>query len=137
MAEDTRTRIAEVRAQIRELAPSPPEDGATAQQVAAYAIAEAQVSWARMMSLHSDVSMTDIAIVHGMFAAAHALLALAKLDAARADEAAAQIWDAWNDGGGVGEWLWEHETSLGIDSERLISLADELASLNAQEKVPS
>lgn len=48
------------------------------------------------------------------FAAEYLLGALSEVDPARADQVAEQIRDAWEDGGGVGEWLWDHASELGL-----------------------
>jgi hypothetical protein len=121
---EARTKI---RAQLKELVPYPAGDDVTARQVAAYLATETSVAWARMMDTAGSISTTDVAIVMGQFAAAHLLLALAEADEARANEAAAQIRDAWEDGGGQGEWTWEHLTRLGLPADRIIALAGELA----------
>ena len=58
------------------------------------------------------------------FAAAHALYALGEKSSARTALVATQIRDAWEDGGGVGEWLWEH---LGAETAKTVTvLAEEL-----------
>jgi hypothetical protein len=34
-----------------------------------------------------------------------------------ADSLARELWEAWDDGSGLGEWLWEWLTEWGIDPE--------------------
>ena len=62
-----------------------------------------------------------------LFAASHALFALSDLDPDFADRVAREIRDAWEDGAGVGEWLWEHLG--GTACEEIGQIADELAVL--------
>lgn len=48
------------------------------------------------------------------YASEHLLGVLMEVDPARADEVARVVYDAWCDGGGIGEWLWEHAHELGM-----------------------
>ena len=125
------SRPAEIRGELGRLAPYP-EDGAevTARGLARWMAMEAQLAWARMTGMDHPVTITDIAILQGNFAAAHALLAFADADGrgdGHADEAAVQIREAF-DPPGIGEWLWEH---LGDDAEKIAALAEELARATA------
>lgn len=124
MTDDTRAR--EIRAELNKLAPFREDPPLTARETARYCAMEAQVAWARTMDPETGIAMGDIGIVQGYFATAHALLALAAVDPAAADECAAQIVSAWNDGGGTGEWIYEH---LGPDAKRIAALAQEMAAL--------
>ena len=70
-----------------------------------------------------------------LFAAAHALYALDASDPVLGTQAAREIRDAWDDGGGVGEWLWEHLG--GAACEEIGPLADELVTLEkAAQAIP-
>jgi len=114
-------RAKQIRDRLAEIAPWP-EWGTeiTAEGVARYLAVCAQISWIRNVTpfIRSDQEI-PVAQVVAQFAAAHALLALAEADPDRAKLTAAQIADAWNDGGGIGEWLWEHLTALGIDVDEI------------------
>lgn len=37
-----------------------------------------------------------------------------------ADAVARDLWEAWEDGSGLGEWLWEWLTEYGIDPEAVV-----------------
>ena len=62
-----------------------------------------------------------------LFAAAHALYALDASDPALGTQAALEIRNAWDDGAGVGEWLWEHLGSAAC--AEIGPLADEMGAL--------
>jgi alkanesulfonate monooxygenase SsuD/methylene tetrahydromethanopterin reductase-like flavin-dependent oxidoreductase (luciferase family) len=127
MTTDTKTaaeRVREIRAQLDAIAPLP-EQGrpVTAIALARHLAVRAQERFTMMLHPLVPVDPTQVA---AMYAAAHALLALAgsrhagpELDLGipaavprafrdcHPDLAAAQIRDAWEDGGGIGEWLWD------------------------------
>ena len=68
-----------------------------------------------------------------LFAASHALRAL---DEKRGTprEVAQEIWLAWEDGAGIGGWLWQH---LGGEAcDEIGSLAEELGALDDGEPSP-
>jgi hypothetical protein len=115
-----------IRKRLDEIAPYPPDGAVTALALARQQAAEAQIAWARMMGMSHPITMQDIVIAHGCFGVAHTLLALHEADPAKADAVAAQIRDAWEDGGGVGEWIWEHH---GGHAREIAGLADKLAEL--------
>jgi hypothetical protein len=121
-ADDTRAR--EIHAKLDKLAPYPSAGDVTATGLARYLAKQAQVSWSRGMNGPGHLTPSEVARMVSEFAAAHALLALADSDPSRADLVAAQIHDAWEDGGGVGEWTWDH---LGPDAGKIAALASELA----------
>jgi hypothetical protein len=118
----TTDRAREIRAELEELAPYPESGDVTAQGLGRYLAMEAQLAWARMTGTDHPITTTDIAILQGYFAAAHALLALDEAGGG-ADAVAAEIREA-SEPPGTGEWLWEH---LGGDAEKITALAEELA----------
>jgi hypothetical protein len=121
------TKAREIHARLDELAPYPSGGDVTAAGLARYLAKQAQVSWSRGMNGPATLSPAEVARMVSEFAAAHALLALADSDPSRADLVAAQIHDAWEDGGGVGEWTWDH---LGTDAMEIAGLANELAEVS-------
>lgn len=123
--DDTKAR--EIHAKLDELAPYPSAGDVTATGLARYLAKQAQVSWARGMNGPGHLTPAEVARMVSEFAAAHALLALADCDPARADLVASQIHDAWEDGGGVGEWTWDH---LGPDAKDIAALTSELAEVS-------
>lgn len=125
--DDTKAR--KIHAKLDELAPYPAAGDVTATGLARYLAKQATVSWARGMNGPDHLTPAEVARMVSEFAAAHALLALADCDPARADLVAAQIHGAWEDGGGVGEWTWDH---LGPDAREIGELAYELAALPAE-----
>jgi hypothetical protein len=122
------TRIREIREQLNAIAPCPEDGDITAAALGRYLAVAAQERWAREMSKAG--TSIDPAQLHAMcaeFAAAHALFALhaqshagpelglgigpavaERLRGCTPAEVAAQIRDAWMDGGSIGEWLYEH-----------------------------
>lgn len=107
------------------IAPYPTDhEEATAANVSRCLAATAQGLFAR--SLEITLPRPDATTLGRMvaeFATAHALIRFAEVDRDAADRAAAEIWDAWEDGGGVGEWLWEHLTAFGIDPAEVSEMA--------------
>lgn len=123
----------QIKAAIDKLAPFPPEgEPASARGLAKTMAVSAQRRWHRNLSGYFD--SRDAATqrrfsesIHAMcdeFAALHLLMALMDENPVRADELATQIRDAWNDGGGIGEWLWEHEQALGVDADEVNRLEE-------------
>jgi hypothetical protein len=126
-ADDTNAKINEIHDRLDVLAPYPSIGDVTAKGLARYLAKQAQVSWSRGMNGPGHLTPAEVARMVSEFAAAHALLALADSDPARADLVATQIRDAWEDGGGVGEWTWDH---LGLDAGKIAALANELAEVS-------
>jgi hypothetical protein len=123
MTETTMTRE-QIRARQNEIAPYPdPGTEVTGESLARYLAALAQLGWSRNLTpFIRDDQEIPIQQVAANFAAAHALLALHEIDPEKAAFTAAQIADAWNDGGGIGEWLFEHLTRLGVDPREIARL---------------
>lgn len=53
------------------------------------------------------------------YAIVHLLRALVEHAPQQADAVAKDLWNAWEDGGATGEWLWEWLTEYGIDPEAI------------------
>lgn len=118
---------AEICKRLAELAPyTIPGRAVSAESLARHLAVKAQVSWARSLHPGHALDLRDVAAVNGMFAAAHALLYMHATAPQEADEAAAQIQNAFDDGGGVGEWLWEFH---GEHAQEIADLAEQLAGL--------
>lgn len=120
--------LVQIRERLDEIAPLQQGGRVTALSLARQQAMEARVAWARMIGTSHPITMKDIAILHGCFGTAHTLLALHEADPAKADEVAAQLLDAWEDGGGCGEWIWEHH---GEHAREIVKLADRLAEITA------
>jgi hypothetical protein len=120
----------QIRERLNEIAPYSPGDPVTAVGLARQQAIEAQIAWARMMDTDTPITMRDIALVQGCFGTARALLALAEADPAGADEVAAQIRNAFEDGGDIGEWLWQIH---GEHAREISALATQLAVLAAKD----
>lgn len=122
MSTDEKTTPAtrrEIRDRLNTIAPYPDDTTPDhARAVAKYLAVEAQRRWKWNLDIAdqdgSDWRQSVQALVAG-FAALHLLMHLMETDPAKAEELSKQIRNAWEDGGGVGEWLWEHATALGID----------------------
>jgi len=127
MTDDTKVR--EISKRLDEITPYPEHGTVTAAGLAKYLATWAQVAYVTGLNPAADLPGRQAVLrMAAEFAAAHALYALADLNEGRANVVAAQIFDAWEDGGGIGEWLWEH---LRGDAEVIGRLAEELASAQA------
>lgn len=60
------------------------------------------------------------------YAIVHLLRALIEHAPGQADEVAKDLWGVWEDGGAVGEWIWEWLTGYGIDPEAVRKAAEAL-----------
>lgn len=136
----TTDRAQEIRAELNEIAPFPAwGTPVTALSVAKYLDVRAQILWSQHIVPFTGAqgeSLDPQAVMHmnASFAAAHALRFFHQFLPQEADEVASQIAEAWNDGGGTGEWLYEH---LGDDAEKIAGLAEELARVTAPAKAAS
>ena len=126
--DDTNVRVNEIHDRLDVLAPYPSTGDATAKGLARYLAKQAQVSWSRGMNGPATLSPAEVARMVSEYAAAHALTALEDASPAFADVIATQIHDAWEDGGSIGEWIWE---LLGSDAEKIAGLARELAEVKS------
>ena len=125
-------RAKQIRARLNELTPYPDtDDAATAKSLAAWLAMRSQVISQQQLGTVAPWSREQVDLLTILFAAAHALYALDASDPVLGRQVALEIRCAWDDGSGIGEWLWEH---LGGEACREIgSLADELAVLKKQE----
>ena len=122
-------RRKQVRARLDEIGPYPADPGATtAAGLARRLSVRAAVISHQQLGPDAPFSHGQIDRLTVLFAAAHALYALdAYAGADSADAVAREIRDAWDDGGGIGEWLWDHLGSAAC--AEIGPLADELAAL--------
>ena len=121
-------RARQIRDRLNELSPYPDTDEATtARSLGRWLAMRSQVISQQQLGITAPWSRDQIDLLTILFAAAHALYALDASDPVLGRQAALEIRSAWDDGAGIGEWLWEH---LGGEACREIgSLADELAVL--------
>ena len=112
----------EIRDRLSEIAPYPKQDTPDhARALAKYLAVDAQRLWKYNLDIISmdaqfgDAYRASVQAMLGEFAALHLLMRLRETSPGLAEEMSHQIRDAWDDGGGIGEWLWEHATALGID----------------------
>lgn len=129
-----------IRARLREIAPDP---GAESADVAEALARNMTVSALRRNSrcLNSALSPDQALSIEALSALCYQFAAVHLLQAFRAEEGperanliAAEILSAWDDGGGIGEWLWEHAQKLGVDADEVNRLADAEARLEAAPK---
>lgn len=112
----------QIAARLTEIAPLS-TDGTSpvaAEDLARATAVSAQRRWTRNLSGWFDLGdrafSESIGTMCSEFAALHSLMALTAADPAKAAEAATQIRDAWDDGGMIGELLYQHAQALGIDT---------------------
>jgi len=121
-------RAKQVRERLNELAPYPATDEATtARSLARWLAMRSAVINHQQLSPDVPMSRSRIDLLTILFAAAHALYALDEIDSDTGAVVAKEIRDAWDDGGGVGEWLWEHLG--GTACAEIGPLADELGAM--------
>jgi len=129
--------VAEIRAELDAIAPMPEDGPITARELARhFAVRAGQRGWLALNgSSDEGLDPVRIAAMTAEFAAAHALLALAELTPDDADIVADQVRDAIWDGGGIGEWLWEH---LGDETSRKVNdLMEQLAAALKEADEPA
>ena len=121
-------RARQIRDRLNEIAPYPDTDEATtARSLGRWLAMRSQAISQQQLGTVAPWSREQVDLLTILFAAAHALYALDASDPALGGQVALEIRHAWDDGSGIGEWLWEH---LGGEACREIgSLADELAVL--------
>jgi hypothetical protein len=125
MTDTTATRTpAEIRADLDAVAPLPQGDDAVA--LALHFAVRAQERWAGMTAPSGrGIDPEQVSLMCAEFAASHALRTLHRVSSGEANLAADQIAGALEDGGIVGEWLWDH---LRTTADRITELAEELNS---------
>jgi hypothetical protein len=116
----------EIRAKLDAIAPLPEDRPPTALVLARHLAVRAAERHVRQLDPRVPFDSRQIAAMTAEFAAAHALYALA--EGGSGDEAAAQIADAWDDGGEIGEWLYQH---LGETVNEVSALAGKLTDAEA------
>ena len=123
----------QIRDALEAIAPTVTEDGPVDARALARTMAvSAQRRWNRNLSRYfagqdeatRRLFTESVSAMCAEFAMIHLLMALMDENPVRADELATQIRDAWDDGGSIGEWLWEHEQALGIDADAVNRLED-------------
>jgi hypothetical protein len=138
----TSPKLREIRGKLDEIAPFPEGETVTAGVLARFFAVRAQERFTKMLHPAMEVAPQQVAAMGAEFAAAHALYAIAEDDTTMpADEGrsafvAAQIRDAIDGGGDIGEWLFEH---LGAETSNQVAklageLADEQAAMAATEE---
>jgi hypothetical protein len=121
-------RAKQIRDRLNEIAPYPDTDEATtARSLARWLAMRSAVINHQQLSPAGVMTRSQVDLLTILFAASHALYALNASDPVLGTQAAREIRNAWEDGGGVGEWLWEHLGSAACTE--IGPLADELAEL--------
>jgi len=121
-------RAKQIRERLDELAPYPARsEDATAAGLARHLAVRAQVIHVRQLHPDGTLDRGQVDLLTILFAAACALAAVEESDP-HSGETAQEIWNAWEDGMGIGDWLWAY---LGDDevAEEVTALAEELLTL--------
>jgi len=126
MSTETPTTRREIRERLNKIAPYPKHDTPDqASAVAKYLAVAAQRGWKYTLDIADMGSaeyMLSVQAMFGDFAALHLLRGLIESNPTLAEELSRQIRNAWDDGGDIGPWLWEHATALGIDTDEVSRL---------------
>lgn len=120
---------------INEFAPYPQSDeDVTADSIARSNAVSAFARQALIDELMNDTSrkgqriyMSEIGTLVNQYGVVFLLRELAEVDPERADKAAKRLYGDWEDGGSVGEWLWEWLSGYGIDPGEVSRAAEEQA----------
>ena len=117
----------EAQRRLSEIAPYPTHSTPDhARAVAKYLAVTAQRRWKYNLDIAGaqagDEYRLSVQAMLGEFAALHLLMRLRETSPALAEEVSQQIRSAWDDGGDIGSWLWEHATALGIDTDEVSRL---------------
>jgi hypothetical protein len=112
-----------IRARYRQIAP-PVEPGSPSPvwDLSRSLLLSALRGWAVTLSPDGAMDHKVISAMLSDFAALHLLRHLQSADPEAAARLAREIASAWDDGGGVGERLWEHARPLGIDTDEVSAL---------------
>lgn len=114
---------------LNDIAPYP----RSVDEVTAYSLGRhlAVQAWVQRTHRRTATSGTDwewsTSEIVNLFAIVWLLRALQAVAPETADEAAKDLWLAWEDGGALGEWLHAWLVGFGIDPARVDAVADELA----------
>lgn len=123
-----------IRARLREIAPDPRADSPdSADALARNMTVSALRRNSRLLNSNQALTPEAVSVLCYQFAAVHLLQLLREITGSpeRCNLIADEILSAWDDGGGIGEWLWEHALGLGIDPGEVNRLADAEAQLEA------
>ncbi len=124
--------IAEIHARYLEIAPGAragtPDPALSLARWLTFAV---QRGFTRMLSPHLPMNHDEMLLMLARFEGLHLLAAALGEGRAEADRLAREVLDAAEDGGGIGEWLYEHGQALGIDTNEIDRLADAEAALEA------
>jgi hypothetical protein len=128
-------RAKQIRDRLNEIAPyQDTDETTTAKSLARWLAMRSAVINHQQLGSSVPLSRGQIDLLTILFAAAHALYALDASDPELGTQVAQEIRNAWDDGGGVGEWLWEHLGSAACDE--IGPLADELVTLQKLQSPP-
>jgi hypothetical protein len=127
--------LAAIYARYREIAPDPdPESKDPSKALAISLLAHAQRDFTRMLSPAEPFNHEVIAGMCARFAAVHLLAWLRQSRPDAAARLSGEIVSAWDDGGGIGEWLWEHAQPLGVDPDAVQRLAEAEAAIQGAKR---
>lgn len=98
--------IMDLRTRLTALAAYPEDGPVKAWDMARHFAIRAQERWVRQLDGRTDIDHQQLAVMAAEFAAAHALYSA--MTGARPDDFATEIRDALEDGGVIGEWLWDY-----------------------------
>jgi hypothetical protein len=114
------------------------EQDVTADKLARISAVQAQASWSRIFPLlHAkneakgkpnakdadDIHYLTMANAVAEYTVVHLLRTLQEHAPEKADEVARDIWGTWEDGGAVGEWVWEWLAGYGINPDEVSAAA--------------
>lgn len=132
MNDTTPATIAEIRARYEEIAPGPTSDTPDpAVALARWLTFAVQRGFTRMLSPDLPMNHDEMLLMLARFEGLHLLASKLGGDRAGADRLSREMLDAAEDGGGIGEWVYEHGQAFGIDTGEIGRLADAEAALEA------
>lgn len=140
-AETTPMTADQINDRLREIAPAPEDARGLAKCLAVAALRRWHRHLAPFYFTDDENSRAlERESVNSMcceFATLHLLMAAINSRGSSVNELAAQITGAWDDGGEIGAWVWEHAQALGIDTAEVERLEDAWQALREREGAQS
>lgn len=127
--------LAGIYARYREIAPdADPKSPDPSEALAVSLLVHAQRDYTRTLSPAATLDYAMIGAMCARFAAAHMLAWLRANQPEAAVRLSGEIASAWDDGGSIGEWLWEHAQPLGVDTDTVNRLAEAEAAIQGAKQ---
>jgi hypothetical protein len=134
----TQATLEEIRKRYTEIAPGATSGTpAPALALARWLTLSVQRGFTRMLSPYIPMDHGEMLLLIARFEALHLLAARIGANRDDAGRLAAEMLGAEEDGGSIGEWLYEHGKALGVDTNEVSCLADAEARIEGADATPT